>query len=161
LRLRRRAICNLLLGRFESEFGEISVQLVSYRGIVYPVQCDVMGHMNVQHYIAAFDQAMWHLVAAIGYRASWLKERNLGWADRHYEVDFLSELPVGSLFEVKSSLLKMGRTSLTAHHQMFNTESGVLSAEITAVSILFDLVGRKPAPFPPEMADGAKAYLTA
>lgn len=136
------------------------MELVTYRGIVYPVQCDVMGHMNVQHYIAAFDQAMWHLVAAIGYRASWLKERNLGWADRRYEVDFHAELPVGSLFEVKSRLLKIGRTSLTAHHAMFNSETGVLSAEITAVSILFDLAARKSTPFPPEMIEGAQAYLS-
>lgn len=135
------------------------MELTTYRGIVYPVQCDVMGHMNVKHYIAAFDQAMWHLVAAAGYKSSWLKERNLGWADRHYEVDFLQELPVGSLFEVKSQFLKIGRTSLTAHHRMFNTETGTLSAEITAVSILFDLTARKPSPLPPEMLEGAKPYM--
>lgn len=135
------------------------MQLTTYRGIVYPVQCDVMGHMNVQHYIAAFDQAMWHLVAAAGYKNSWLKDRNLGWADRHYEVDFLEELPVGSLFEVKSQFQKIGRTSLTAHHQMFNSETGALSAEITAVTILFDLIARKASPLPAEMLEGAKSYL--
>jgi acyl-CoA thioester hydrolase len=135
------------------------MELITYRGIVYPVQCDAMGHMNVQYYIAAFDQAMWHLVAAIGYKGSWLKERKLGWADRHYEVDFLAELPLGSLFEVKSRLLKVGRTSLTAHHAMYNSETGDLAAEITAVSILFDMENRKSAPFPPEMVEGAKAYL--
>ncbi len=78
------------------------MELVTYRGVVYPVQCDVMGHMNVQHYIGAFDQAGWHLVAAIGYKPSWLKERNCGWADRRYEIDFIDELPVGSLFEIRS-----------------------------------------------------------
>lgn len=135
------------------------MQLTTYRGIVYPVQCDVMGHMNVQHYIAAFDQAMWHLVAAAGYKNSWLKDRNLGWADRRYEVDFLDELPVGSLFEVKSRFLKVGRTSLTAHHQMFNSETGTLAAEITAVTILFDLIARKASPLPAEMLEGAKDYM--
>ena len=130
------------------------MELVTYRGIVYPVQCDVMGHMNVQHYIAAFDQAGWHLVAAIGYKPSWLKARNLG-----YEIDFIDELPVGSLFEIRSRFLKVGRTSLTTHHAMYNTESGALSAEITAVTILFDLVARKSTPLPPEMVEGAKAYL--
>ena len=43
-------------------------QFETFRGVVYPAQCDAMGHMNVQHYVAAFDQAMWHLVHEIGYR---------------------------------------------------------------------------------------------
>jgi acyl-CoA thioester hydrolase len=135
------------------------MELVTYRGVVYPVQCDVMGHMNVQHYIGAFDQAGWHLVAAIGYKPSWLKERNWGWADRRYEIDFIDELPVGSLFEIRSRFLKVGRTSLTTHHAMYNSEKGTPSAEITAVTILFDLVARKSTPLPPEMVEGAKAYL--
>lgn len=135
------------------------MQLTTYRGIVYPVQCDVMGHMNVQHYIAAFDQAFWHFAAAIGYKGSWLRERNLGWADRRYEVDFHAELPVGSLFEVRSRLVKFGRTSLTIHHAMYNSEFDTLAAEITAVSILFDLIARKSAPLPAEMIEGAKPYL--
>ena len=135
------------------------MELLTYRGIVYPVQCDVMGHMNVQHYIGAFDQAGWHLVGAIGYKPSWLKERKLGWADRRYEVDFIAELPVGSMFEIRSRFLKVGRTSLTTHHAMYNSETGALSAELTAVTILFDLDARKPAPLPPEMVEGAKAHL--
>ena len=118
-----------------------------------------MGHMNVQHYIGAFDQAGWHLAAAIGYKPSWLKERNWGWADRRYEIDFIDELPVGSLFEVRSRFLKVGRTSLTTHHAMYNSEKGTLSAEITAVTILFDLVARKSTPLPQEMVEGAKVYL--
>ena len=31
-----------------------------------PAQCDAMGHMNVQYYIAAFDQSLWHLMATAG-----------------------------------------------------------------------------------------------
>ncbi|MCO6188071.1 thioesterase family protein [Rhizobium sp. L1K21] len=133
--------------------------MITYKGVVSPQQCDVMGHMNVQHYIAAFDHASWHLVAAAGYRSAWLEERKLGWADRHYDVDFLDELPVGSLIEVRSKILKVGRTSLTLHHAMYNTETGGLCAEITIATILFDLVARKSAPLPQEMIDGAAKLL--
>lgn len=133
--------------------------MITYKGVVFPVQCDVMGHMNVQHYIAAFDQASWHLVAAAGYKSAWLEERKLGWADRHYDVDFLDELPVGSLIEVCSKIVKVGRTSLTLHHAMHNSETGVLCAEITIVTILFDLVARKATPLPPEMVEGAAKLM--
>ena len=132
--------------------------MITHKGVVFPVQCDAMGHMNVQHYIAAFDQASWHLVAAAGYKSSWLEERKLGWADRHYDVDFLQELPMGSLFEIRSRIVKVGRTSLTLHHAMYNCETGDLCAEITIVTILFDLVNRKPAPLPDEMVKAATAF---
>ena len=39
---------------------------ITYRGVVYPSQCDFMGHLNVQHYIAAFDQAILHLTSELG-----------------------------------------------------------------------------------------------
>ena len=40
--------------------------LLTYRGAVYPSECDHMGHMNVAFYVAKFDQATWQLFAAIG-----------------------------------------------------------------------------------------------
>ncbi len=33
----------------------------TYQGTVYPWNCDHMGHMNVQFYVAKFDEAIWNL----------------------------------------------------------------------------------------------------
>ena len=30
------------------------------RGVVYPAQCDAMGHLTVKEYMGFFDQAEWH-----------------------------------------------------------------------------------------------------
>lgn len=123
----------------------------TYRGVVYPVQCDAMGHMNVQHYVAAFDQSLWHLVAAAGYSASWIAERGQGWADRRYEIDFRRELPVGSLFEIRGSIVKVGRTSLTTRHRLTDKADGALSAELLAISVYFDLNARRALALPSEI----------
>ena len=40
--------------------------MVTYRGTVYPWHCDHMGHMNVMWYVGKFDEATWHLLAALG-----------------------------------------------------------------------------------------------
>lgn len=135
--------------------------MITYRGVVFPVQCDVMGHMNVQHYIAAFDQASWHLVIALGYKPSWLEDKKLGWADRHYEVDFLAELSAGSAFEIESRVTKVGRTSLGLHHAMRNAETGNLCAEITIATVLFDLENRKATPLPQPLVESARKHLAA
>lgn len=129
--------------------------ILTYQGVVYPAQCDAMGHMNVQYYIAAFDQSLWHLMAACGYSAAWIQERRQGWADRRYEIDFRQELPVGSLFEIHSSVVKVGRTSLSTHHSLTCKADGAVSAELLAVSVYFDLEGRRALPLPQVLIDGA------
>ena len=47
----------------------------TYRGTVYPWQCDHMGHMNVMGYVGKFDEATWQLFHAIGITASFLREQ--------------------------------------------------------------------------------------
>jgi acyl-CoA thioester hydrolase len=132
------------------------VPLLTYQGVVYPAQCDAMGHMNVQYYIAAFDQAFWHLIAAAGYSATWIAERQEGWADRRYEIDFRRELPVGSLFEVRSAVVKVGRTSLTTRHRLTNKADDQLCAELIAVSVYFDLARREARPLPEVLLSGVR-----
>ncbi len=135
------------------------MSLLTYHGVVYPAQCDAMGHMNVQYYIAAFDQSLWHLMAAAGYSAAWIAERQEGWADRRYEVDFRRELPVGSLFEIRSEVVKVGRTSLTTRQVMTDTANGELCAEMLAVSVYFDLAARKARPLPEVIVAGAAQFI--
>ncbi len=133
--------------------------LLTYQGVVYPVQCDAMGHMNVQFYIAAFDQSLWHLMAASGYSPAWIAERRQGWADRRYEIDFRQELPVGSLFEIRSSVTKVGRTSLTTRHLLTDKADDALCAELVAVSVYFDLEARQSRPLPEEILLGARRLI--
>ena len=35
----------------------------TYRGTVYPWQCDHVGHMNIMWYVGKFDEANWNLFA--------------------------------------------------------------------------------------------------
>ncbi|MGV8935557.1 MAG: acyl-CoA thioesterase [Allorhizobium sp.] len=135
------------------------MSLLTYQGVVYPAQCDAMGHLNVQYYIAAFDQSLWHLMAACGYSPAWITERHQGWADRRYEIDFRRELPVGSLFTIESEVVKVGRTSFTTKQTMKNTADGTLCAELLAVSVYFDLSGRKAMPLPDAVVTGAAKLI--
>ena len=38
----------------------------TYRGTVYPWQCDHVGHMNIMWYVGKFDEATWHLFHELG-----------------------------------------------------------------------------------------------
>jgi len=136
-------------------------QLETYRGVVYPAQCDAMGHMNVQHYIAAFDQAMWHMMHELGYRTPADSGVGYGWADVRHVVDFRTELRPGDLYKVSSGVRKIGGTSLITLHRLFKLRTGELAAECDMTSVYFDLAARASCPLPQAVRDAARACLQA
>lgn len=131
---------------------------ITYRGVVYPAQTDAMGHMTVQYYVAAFDQAFWHLIHSLGYNANWRFERQEGWADVHYEIDYRAELKAGDLFKVASTVTKVGKSSLITHHQMYSADDE-LCAEIKMTSVYFDLEQRASKSIPNEIKDTALSRI--
>jgi acyl-CoA thioester hydrolase len=133
-----------------------SGRIVSFRGVVYPAHCDAMGHMNVQYYTAVFDQAMWHLVFALGFHPSWVTDRREGWADVHYEIDFRHELHVGQLFHAESSVVKVGKASLVTLHRIVDAESREIAAEARITSVYFDLARRASRPLPDAIRSAAE-----
>ena len=56
----------------------MGTQFDTYRGFVYPWCMDHMGHMNVQSYVARFDEASWHFLACLGFTPTWLGAHNRG-----------------------------------------------------------------------------------
>jgi hypothetical protein len=67
-------------GAPEASDMAIETAIETYRGVVYPWQMDHMDHMNVQFYTARFDEATWHLFAALGMSTSYFKENRRGMA---------------------------------------------------------------------------------
>lgn len=129
--------------------------LTTYHGIVYPNQCDAMGHFNVAHYVAAFDQASWHLLYACGYSPQWVVERGEGFADVHYEIDFRHEMRAGALFSIESCVVLTGNRSITTYHCMSISGEQRVAAELRAVSVFFDLKSRLAKLLPDLMRSGA------
>jgi hypothetical protein len=52
----------------------------TYRGTVYPWQCDHVGHMNIMWYVGKFDEANWNLFARLGLTPSYLRASGRGMA---------------------------------------------------------------------------------
>ncbi len=119
-----------------------------FRGVVYPWHCDHLGHLTVQHYVGMFDQAAWHLLAAVGLGWGHSKETNETLVDARHTIDYLIEQPVGSLIVVESALTRVGTKSATQHHRMRNTETGEIAATTEIVSVYFSLETRKSLPIP-------------
>jgi acyl-CoA thioester hydrolase len=115
--------------------------LVTYVGVAHPWMCDVMGHMNVRHYAAMFDDASFQLLGHIT-GADSLADTSRGWADVRSEVEYKHETKAGALLTIRSRVIKTGRSSVTFEQIMSGSLDGVIHAVNRTVSVRFDLVGR-------------------
>lgn len=131
----------------------------TYRGTVYPWQCDHVGHMNIMWYVGKFDEANWNLFARIGVTPTYLRESGHGMAGVQQNISYKRELFAGDIVEVKTVLLEVRDKSIRFRHDMRNAETGEIAAtcEITAVHL--DRQARKSAPFTDAIRSAAEKQL--
>lgn len=132
----------------------------TYRGVVYPWQCDHQGHLNTMHYVGMFDAAFWHHVSAMGFTRAYLEQRNRGFADVKDTLEYKAEVKVGSLIVVESGLLRIGGKSITALHSMRDAETGVIAATSEKTTAYFDLEARRAVSLPDEMRQAMEEFIT-
>ena len=76
------------------------VQEATYRGTVYPWQCDHVGHMNIMWYVGKFDEANWNLFARLGLTPSYLRSSGRGMAAVQQNITYSRELLAGDIVQV-------------------------------------------------------------
>ena len=111
--------------------------VMTYRGTVYPWQCDHIGHMNVMWYVGKFDEATWHLFAQIGMTPTYLRTSGRGMAAVQQNISYKRELIAGDIVEIRSRVLEIREKVLRFAHDMINVENGetAASCELTAVHL--------------------------
>lgn len=134
---------------------------ITYRGVVYPWQCDHMGHLNVMWYVGKFDEATWQYFAMLGLAPSFLREQNRGMAAVQQNITYKRELHPGDVVVVRSGVLEIKEKAIRFFHEMRNDETGEVSAisELTAVHL--DTVRRKSCPFPAQFVERARQAVVA
>ena len=127
----------------------------TYRGTVYPWQCDHVGHMNIMWYVGKFDEANWNLFARLGLTPSYLRESGRGMAAVQQNVSYKRELLAGDIVEVRSRLLEIRDKSIRFLHEMRNAETGEIAATCEIIGVHMDRQARKSVPFAPAIRDAA------
>ncbi len=131
----------------------------TYRGVVYPWQCDAMGHLTTRYYMAMFDEAAWHFLHEAGFDASTMHETNIGWADVRHEIEYLRELREGELVLIESMPVRVGNKSIMYQLEMKTVRDGETCARLTATSVQFDLEERRAIPVLPQVRERLLAWL--
>ena len=132
---------------------------VTYRGVVLPKHCDHYGHLNVRYYAYFFDDGgfqMWH---HIGIKQSELKQNNMGAVVANISIDFIHEITVGQLMEIRGVWRHMGNKSMSHEQRLFNVDTGVHCATQTTSEVYFDMKKRCSAPMPENLREKVKANV--
>jgi len=112
---------------------------VTYRGVVYPWQCDHMGHMNVMWYTGKFDEACWQLLAMLGLRFA---QDGAGMAAVEQHIQYTRELYAGDAVTIHSTLLEVKEKSIRMLHKMVDA-TGKVAATTELVAVHIDARIRK------------------
>jgi len=132
---------------------------ITYRGVVYPWQCDHVGHMNVMWYVGKFDEATWQFFATFGLSPSYLREQGRGMAAVQQNIAYKRELRAGDVVSIRTGALEVKEKAIRFLHEMRNDETGEIAATAEMTGVHLDTVRRKSCPFPEHVFERACALI--
>ena len=123
-----------------------------HRATIPEAFLDVMGHMNIRHYVGLFDDAAWGFFASFGMTEQYYKTSNSGAFALEQHIRYLAEVHVHETVAIYTRI--NGRTAKRIHfiHFMINETTGKLAATFEVVGSHANLETRRTSPFPPEIA---------
>ena len=133
--------------------------LLTYRGVVQPWHCDLMGHMNVMWYTGKFDEATWGLFATVGIHSGYIREQKRGMVAVQQNTAYKKELLAGEVVSVRSRFIEVREKVLRLAHEMIKDQNGEVAATTELTGVHLDMVSRRSCPFPVEIAARIQAAL--
>ncbi len=118
--------------------------ITCYKGTAQPWFCDVMGHMNIRHYMAMFDESSYQLLYQVfGWTGNPENSGGQGWSDVKHVIEYKAELRAGDLVEVQGCITKLGTKSIGIRYEMLNSVKNEIAATLDCVCVLIDLETRE------------------
>lgn len=117
-------------------------------------ECDIMEHMNVQHYLARSTETLGQLRVLLGL------PQGSALCHRRERVLFMRELRNGASFEIATGILALGGQGLTTFNEMRNIDSGAVAARFVIELGLVDAAGGA-LPLPDSCRAAAQPYCIA
>ena len=134
-------------------------QEITYRGSIYPAQCDHMGHMNVMWYVGKFDEATWNFFTGLGITPTYLRKNAKGMAAVDQHITYSRELTAGDIITIHTRLVELAGKIIKFRHEMINGETGELAATTDLIAVHMDTETRKSTPFPDHIIINATVRL--
>ena len=136
------------------------MEIETYRSVVAPAHCDVLGHMNVSRYFAAVGDGMFSFQSAMGLTAEDIKSgRKISFAVVHAESDFRSEVLAGEVIFLTSAVEEIADRTAKFRHRLYRAGDGRLAFETHFTCVMLDLVTRKATLIPDAVREALRRHL--
>jgi acyl-CoA thioester hydrolase len=131
-----------------------------HRATITTDHLDLMGHMNIRHYMSLFDNASWHMFNSLGMTSDYYREQQAGGFALEQHIRYLAEVRLGETVAIRIRLL--GRTAKRIHFMAFmvNETTDKLAATLEGLGSHADMRIRRTAPYPPHIAANIDALLS-
>jgi acyl-CoA thioester hydrolase len=131
-----------------------------YKGTAHPWFCDVMGHMNIRHFMAMFDESSYQLLFQVfGWSGNPDNSGGQGWADVKHVIEYQAEVRSGDLLEVHACISKVGTKSIGIRYEMSNSVSKDVAATLECICVLIDLESRESVPLSDVQRKQAEGHM--
>ncbi|MBN9560915.1 MAG: acyl-[acyl-carrier-protein] thioesterase [Alphaproteobacteria bacterium] len=90
-------------------------------GSVQNWECDIMGHMNVRHYLTRCRAALGALGIELGVGPAELRARGLRWRPRDQHIRFAREMPPGTPFTIRGGVVARGGAEFRVYLEIHNS----------------------------------------
>jgi len=128
-------------------------------GSVQSWECDTMGHMNVQFYLARAGGSLPALLLALGLGPRQCRALDVELTPVDQHIRFLRELRPGEPFTLFGSVLAVEDGALRLYQEMRNTLTGAVAASFITLAALVDAERRSRVPLPEEVKARAAALV--
>lgn len=126
------------------------------RSPVQPWECDRMGHLNVQFYLARFAEAEKQLLLALGYGPTRRQVDRVAVRPVKHRIQFKRENHEGAILRLRSGIRRVGADRLFLYHELYEAETNTLSATCEAELILDRLDGSGALTLPQDVTAAAE-----
>jgi acyl-CoA thioester hydrolase len=124
-------------------------------GSVQVGECDVMGHMNVRHYVSRALEALDWLGFELGLSPAYAREHGAGLVSADQHIRFVRELPAGTPFSLHGGVVQRRGQTLRLYQEIRNVAAGAVAATIVTDAVLVDTRTGAPRPLPSGIAEAA------
>ena len=117
----------------------MSQMIETVRSSVQTWECDQMGHMNVQFYVAREQEGLASIAGALGLRPRAEGIGRAGLVPMHQHIRFHRELRPGAPYVMQGGVVEATREGLVLYQEMKHTLSGTIAATFTSTVQWADL----------------------
>jgi len=138
--------------RIRTTIEQIQQLPLVHRDTIIVGYLDVMGHMNVRHYMGIFDEATWRFFDLFGINTDYAQREKGGMFALKMHITYVAEVHLNQVVAIYSRILARNAKRLHFLHFMVNETTQQLAATIESVGSHADLNVRRTVPFPAHIA---------